>query len=163
MCEGVRICVFLGARVYSQMWSAPLREPTVDETQTNMHRSDTRQVASAAWWRDGRARPLVAAGLLLATLALVEAADADRDGRTGAARSFALAAGIALLFGVLSKEVVLAALPPVALWLWRGRGVGPPPFSIIFREYQGVIFRVVFSRNSSARVRFEFGSSHKPL
>jgi hypothetical protein len=66
MCEGVRICVFLGARVYSQMWPAPLRESTVDETQTNMHRSDTQEVASAAWWRDGRARPLVAAGLLLA-------------------------------------------------------------------------------------------------
>lgn len=66
---------------------------------------------------------LGAAGVLAAALLL------DRlgtDGRTrgeGTRWGIALLAGLVCLAGLLTKEVVVMALPPLAVWLWRRRGV----------------------------------------
>ncbi len=66
-----------------------------------------------------------AAGLLGATLLLDRAGRRDGEPEPSALRatSLALVAAILLLVGLLNKEVILMALPPLALWLWLGRGV----------------------------------------
>ncbi len=74
--------------------------------------------AEAYLWPSAISEPMSAAGLIGAVL-LVELA--PRRDRT----SWALAttAGVVLLSGLLSKEAILLALPPLAIFLVRARGV----------------------------------------
>jgi hypothetical protein len=77
--------------------------------------------AEAYLWASAISETMAALGLLAAALLL------DlwcRDGDTGVwSWPVAVLAGLCLLAGLLSKEVVLTALPVLTLWLWRGRKV----------------------------------------
>jgi hypothetical protein len=74
--------------------------------------------AEAYLWASAISEPMAAAGLLGAALLL------DRCRGGGRTEAFAaITAGLAMLLGLLSKEVVLTALPAVSLYLWRVRGV----------------------------------------
>jgi len=66
---------------------------------------------------------LGAAGVLAAVW-LLDAAGGERGGRPGRRWALALAAGAAGLAALLCKEVMVMALPPLMLWLWRRRQVG---------------------------------------
>jgi hypothetical protein len=70
-------------------------------------------------WASAISEPLSAAGLLGAVLIL------DRWGREPNPRAASLVAGLVMLAGLLSKEVVIGALPAVSLYMWRVRGVRP--------------------------------------
>jgi len=66
---------------------------------------------------------LGAVGVLGATLLLDRLGTDGRARGAGARWGIALAAGLACLAGLLTKEVVVMALPPLVVWLWRRRGV----------------------------------------
>jgi hypothetical protein len=74
--------------------------------------------SEAYMWASAISEPMAAAGLLAAVLLLDPGGDATDP---GAGRSWG--AGLLLLAGLLSKEVVLLALPAAAWWLVRGRGL----------------------------------------
>ena len=76
-------------------------------------------VTSEAYlWASAISEPMAAAGLLAALLLLDPG-----DGRTDPGPVRAAVAGLLLLAGLLSKEVVLLALPAAAWWLVRQRGL----------------------------------------
>jgi len=76
-------------------------------------------VTSEAYlWASAISEPMAAAGLLAAVLLLDPG-----DGRADPGGLRAATAGLLLLVGLLSKEVVLLALPAAAWWLVRGRGL----------------------------------------
>jgi tetratricopeptide (TPR) repeat protein len=63
---------------------------------------------------------MAAAGLLAALLLLDHCAGVRPGLRAWA---LAIAAGLVLLAGLLSKEVIITVVPVLGLWLWRGRRV----------------------------------------
>ena len=81
-------------------------------------------VAEAYLFVSAMTDTLGAAGVLAAVL-LLDAAGGDRGGSPGRRWALALAAGAAALAGLLTKEVVVMALPPLVVWLWRRRAVAP--------------------------------------
>jgi hypothetical protein len=74
--------------------------------------------AEAYLWASAISEPMAAAGLLGAALVLDRSRDDGHRRWPGA-----VAAGVLMLLGLLSKEAVLTALPVVSLYLWRIRGV----------------------------------------
>jgi hypothetical protein len=76
--------------------------------------------AEAYLWASAISEPMAAAGLLGAALLLDGCCRGESSGAFGA-----VAAGLVMLLGLLSKEAVLTALPVVSLYLWRVRGVRP--------------------------------------
>ena len=89
-------------------------------------------VAAEAWIFISSQTDLAATTALLGSILLLdvfcssgaEEATTPQVGPSSAARwTAAVAAGVLFLLGLLTKEVVIMALPPVCLWLWRSRRV----------------------------------------
>jgi tetratricopeptide (TPR) repeat protein len=77
--------------------------------------------AEAYLWASAISETMAALGLLAAALLLDLWCRAGQTGRCS--WLVAVLAGLCLLAGLLSKEVVITALPVLTLWLWRRRRV----------------------------------------